>query len=92
MAFSKSTDSSLPSKISAGHWVDKCRRNLFDHLIVLNDRPVKQLMNALVHYYPRNGRGLIAMPGRLPGRLLMNQQRNPAIRSVKGTADVPWAS
>jgi transposase InsO family protein len=35
----------------AERWVGTCRRDLLDHVIVLNERHLKRLMNEFVHYY-----------------------------------------
>ncbi|MGA3264149.1 MAG: integrase core domain-containing protein [Terracidiphilus sp.] len=35
----------------AERWVGNCRRNLLDHMIVLNERHLKRLMNECVRYY-----------------------------------------
>ena len=37
----------------AERWVGNCRRDLLDHLIVLNERHLKRLMNEYVRYYSR---------------------------------------
>ena len=36
---------------AAEPWVGSCRRDLLDHVIVLNERPLKRLMAEYVHYY-----------------------------------------
>ena len=35
----------------AERWVGNCRRDLLDHVIVLNERHLQRLMNEYVHYY-----------------------------------------
>jgi putative transposase len=35
----------------AERWVGNCRRDLLDHVIVLNERHLKRLMTEYVHYY-----------------------------------------
>lgn len=35
----------------AERWVGSCRRDLLDHVIVVNERRLKRLMNEYVHYY-----------------------------------------
>jgi hypothetical protein len=35
----------------AERWVGTCRRDLLDHVIVLNKRHLKRLMNEYVRYY-----------------------------------------
>ena len=37
----------------AGRWVGNCRGDLLDHVIVLNERHLKCLMNAYIRYIPR---------------------------------------
>jgi transposase InsO family protein len=36
---------------AAERWVGNCRRDLLDHVIVLNERHLKRLMNEYVRYY-----------------------------------------
>ena len=38
----------------AERWVGNCRRDLLDHVIVLNERHLKRLMNEYIHYYHEN--------------------------------------
>lgn len=35
----------------AERWVGNCRRDLLDHVIVLNERRLKHLLSGCVHYY-----------------------------------------
>jgi putative transposase len=35
----------------AERWVGNCRRDLLDHVIVLNERHLKRLMNEYINYY-----------------------------------------
>ena len=35
----------------AERWVGSCRRDLLDHVVVLNERHLKRLMTAYVRYY-----------------------------------------
>ncbi len=35
----------------AERWVGSCRRDLLDHVILLNERHLKRLMSAYLHYY-----------------------------------------
>jgi transposase InsO family protein len=35
----------------AERWVGNCRRDLLDHVIILNERHLKRLMSEYVHYY-----------------------------------------
>jgi len=38
----------------AERWVGACRRDSLDHVIVLNERHLKRLMNEYVRYYPKD--------------------------------------
>jgi putative transposase len=54
----------------AERWVGSCRHDLLDHVIVLNERHLKRLMNEYVHYY-QDDRTHLALDKRTPaGRLL----------------------
>ena len=56
----------------AERWVGSCRHDLLDHVIVLNERHLKRLMNEYVHYY-QDDRTHLALDKRTPaGRLLAN--------------------
>jgi putative transposase len=35
----------------AERWVGTCRRDLLDHVIVVNERHLKRLMNEFIRYY-----------------------------------------
>jgi putative transposase len=35
----------------AERWVGSCRRDLLDHVIIVNERHLKRLMSAYLHYY-----------------------------------------
>jgi transposase InsO family protein len=35
----------------AERWVGSCRRDLLDHVIILNERHLKRLMSGYLHYY-----------------------------------------
>jgi transposase InsO family protein len=43
--------------------VDNCRRDLLDHVIVLNERHLKRLMNEYVRYYHEDWTHLALMKG-----------------------------
>ncbi len=56
----------------AERWVGSCRHDLLDHVIVLNERHLKRLMNEYLHYY-QDDRTHLALDKRTPaGRLLAN--------------------
>jgi transposase InsO family protein len=38
----------------AERWVGSCRRDLLDHMIILNERHLKRLMSEYVRYYQRS--------------------------------------
>ena len=58
----------------AERWVGKCRRDLLDHVIVLNERHLKRLMNEYVCYY-HDDRTHLALNKRTPaGR---ETEKNP---------------
>jgi len=40
----------------AERWVGSCRRDLLDHVIILNERHLKRLMAAYLLYYHGTGR------------------------------------
>jgi putative transposase len=51
----------------AERWVGNCRRDLLDHVIVLNERHLKRLMNEYVRYYHED-RTHLALAKETPGR------------------------
>jgi transposase InsO family protein len=52
----------------AERWVGNCRRDLFDHVIVLNQRHLKRLMNEYVGYYHDDRTHLALSKGTPAGR------------------------
>jgi transposase InsO family protein len=50
----------------AERWVSSCRRDLINHVIVLNERHLKRLMSEYVHYYHED-RTHLALEKRTPG-------------------------
>jgi transposase InsO family protein len=50
----------------AERWVGNCRRDLLDHVIVLNERHLKRLMNDYVRYY-HGDRTHLALAKETPG-------------------------
>jgi hypothetical protein len=52
----------------AERWVGNCRRDLLDHVIVLNERHLKRLMNEYVRYYHADRTHLALGKGTLAGR------------------------
>jgi hypothetical protein len=50
----------------AERWVGNCRRDLVDHVVVLNERPLKRLMNQYVRYYHED-RTHLALEKATPG-------------------------
>jgi len=49
----------------AERWVGNCRRDLLDHVIVLNERHLKRLLNEYVRYY-HHDRTHLALEKRTP--------------------------
>ena len=58
----------------AERWVGNCRRDLLDHVIVLNGRHLKRLMNDYVRYYHEDRTHLALAKGTPAGR---EAQRSP---------------
>jgi putative transposase len=52
----------------AERWVGNCRRDLLDHVIVLNERHLKRLMNEYVRYYHEDRTHLALAKGTPTGR------------------------
>jgi transposase InsO family protein len=52
----------------AERWVGNCRRDLLDHVIVLNERHLKRLMNEYVRYYHEDRTHLALEKGTPAGR------------------------
>jgi transposase InsO family protein len=52
----------------AERWVGNCRRDLLDHVIVLNERHLKRLMNEYVRYYHEDRTHLALAKGTPAGR------------------------
>jgi len=52
----------------AERWVGTCRRDLLDHVIVLNERHLKRLMNEYIHYYEEDRTHLALAKGAPAGR------------------------
>jgi transposase InsO family protein len=57
----------------AERWVGNCRRDLLDHVIVLNERHLKRLMNEYVRYYHDDRTHLALEKGTPAGREMHNQ-------------------
>jgi transposase InsO family protein len=58
----------------AERWVGACRRDLLDHVIVLNERHLKRLMNEYVRYYHDDRTHLALDKGTPAGR---EAEKNP---------------
>jgi putative transposase len=52
----------------AERWVGSCRRDLLDHVIVLNERHLKRLVNEYVRYYHEDRTHLALAKGTPAGR------------------------
>jgi transposase InsO family protein len=64
----------------AERWVGNCRRDLLDHVIVLNQRHLKRLMNDYVRYYHDDRTHLALAKGTPAGREV--QKNSGASRGV----------
>jgi transposase InsO family protein len=53
----------------AERWVGNCRRDLLDHVIVLNERHLKRLMNEYIHHYHDDRTHLALKKGTPGGRV-----------------------
>ena len=60
----------------AERWVGACRRDLLDHVIVLNERHLKRLMNEYVRYYLEDRTHLALEKGTPAGR---EARENPGV-------------
>jgi Integrase core domain len=60
----------------AERWVGNCRRDLLDHVIVLNERHLKRLMSEYVRYYHDDRTHLGLAKGTTKGREL---EKNPGV-------------
>jgi transposase InsO family protein len=58
----------------AERWVGSCRRDLLDHVIILNQRHLKRLMNEYVRYYHEDRTHLALCKGTPDGR---DAEKNP---------------
>ncbi len=56
----------------AERWVGSCRRDLLDHVIVLNERHLKRLMNEYVRYYHEDRTHLALAKGTPAGRVAVS--------------------
>jgi len=56
----------------AERWVGNCRRDLLDHVIVLNERHLKRLMKEYVRYYHPDRTHLALAKGTPAGREAAN--------------------
>jgi transposase InsO family protein len=62
-------------------WVGNCRRDLFDHVIVFNERHLKRLMNEYVRYY-HDDRTHLALEKGTPADREMQSQNNASCEVV----------
>jgi hypothetical protein len=53
----------------AERWIGNCRRDLLDHVIVLNERHLKRLMNDYIDYYHEDQTHLALKKGAPAGRV-----------------------
>lgn len=52
----------------AERWVGNCRRDLLDHVIILNERHLKRLMSKYIRYYHEDRTHLTLAKGTPAGR------------------------
>jgi len=60
----------------AERWVGTCRHDLLDHVIVLNKRHLKRLMNEFVRYYHHDRTHLALAKNTPAGRKASNDPRS----------------
>jgi putative transposase len=71
----------------AERWVGACRRDLLDHVIVLNERHLKRLMNEFVRYYQEDRPPLASVSRlRLAARWRNTQARAAGLSRSHGSA------
>ena len=64
-------------------WIDNCRGDLLDHVIVLNERHLKPLMSEYVRYYHGDRTPLVLPKGTSAGRIVeMNSCENQRVISM----------
>jgi hypothetical protein len=61
----------------AERWVGSCRRDLLDHVIILNERHLKRLMSCYVVYYHEDRTHLGLAKGLQKSALRMKARFNP---------------
>jgi putative transposase len=54
----------------AERWVGSCRRDLLDHVIVVNERHLKRLIDEYIYYYHQDRTHLALKKGTPSGRAL----------------------
>ena len=59
----------------AERWVGNCRRDLLDHVIVVNERHLKRLMSEYVRYYHDDRTHLALAKGTPAGRAAVSDLR-----------------
>lgn len=65
----------------AERWVCNCRRDLLDHVIVLNERHLKRLMSEYIRYY-HDDRTHLALEKRTPGGRVAATDSDPSCAVV----------
>jgi putative transposase len=66
----------------AERWVESCRRDLLDHVIVINERHLKRLLSEYVHYYHEE-RTHLALGKGTPGGRIRSAPRGRVIAQAK---------
>jgi putative transposase len=64
-------------------WVGNCRRDLLDHVIVLNESHLKRLMNDYIRYYHKD-RTHLSLDKQTP------MERNVAKGASGNVVSIPW--
>ena len=66
----------------AERWVESCRRDLLDHVIVLNERHLKRLLNEYVRYY-HDDRTHLGLSKETPGGRIRSVHRGRVIAQAR---------
>ena len=66
----------------AERWVQSCRRDLFDHVIVVNERHLKRLLSEYVRYYHED-RTHLGLNKETPGGRIRSKHRGRVIAQAR---------
>jgi hypothetical protein len=67
----------------AERWVESCRRDLLDYVIVLNERHLKRLLSDYVHYYCHEDRTHLGLGKETPGGRVRSMHRVRVIAKAR---------